>query len=79
MNTVKCKNCRHYDVVVSGKTKNPTHGWCAVKSVYPMKEETGGRVFPPGVKRMDRADLPAKPEIVAGNEVVKSCTKVSPK
>ena len=79
MNTVKCKDCKHYDVVRSGKTKNPKHGWCSVRSIYPMKEEAGGPSFPPGVQRMDRPDLPAKPEIVVGDAVVKNCIKVTPK
>jgi hypothetical protein len=79
MNKVKCKDCQHYDVIKSGQTKNPAHGWCAVKSIYPMLEELGGPAFPPGVRRMDRADVPAKPEIVEGNSVVAHCNKVSPK
>jgi hypothetical protein len=77
MNKVKCKDCRHYDVIRSGQTKYPKHGWCAVKSIYPMKEEVGGPTFPPGVRRMDREDLPAKPEIVEGNAVITNCTRVS--
>jgi hypothetical protein len=67
MNTVKCKDCRHYDVIRSGQSSNPKHGWCAAKSIYPMKEEVGGPLFPPGVARRDRPD------------VVTNCTKVSPK
>lgn len=79
MNKTKCKDCRHYDVIRSGQTKNPKHGWCAARSLYPMKEEKGGPAFPPGVKRVDREDLPAKPEIVEGNNVIPGCIKVSPK
>jgi hypothetical protein len=79
MNKTKCKNCRNYDVIKSGQSKNPQHGWCSVKSIYPMKEEIGGRPIPPGVRRMEREDLPAKPEIVEGNGVVASCTQVLPK
>jgi len=79
MNKVKCKDCRHYDVIRSGQSNNPQHGWCSVKSIYPMQEELGGPVFPPGVRRMDRPDAPAKPEIVEGNGVVANCVKVSPK
>ena len=79
MNAVKCKDCRHYDVIRSGQTKNPKHGWCAAKSIYPMKEEVGGPTFPPGVKRRESVDIPAKPEIVEGNGVVSTCSKVSAK
>lgn len=78
-NTVKCKDCRHYDVIKSGQTKFPQHGWCSIKSIYPMLEERGGPTFPPGVKRMDAPDKPAKPEIVEGNGVVVNCGMVSPK
>jgi len=78
-NQVKCKDCRHYDVIKSGQTKNPVHGWCAIKSIYPMYEEVGGPTFPPGVRRMDRPDVPAKPEIVEGNKAIPHCQKVSPK
>lgn len=79
MNKVKCKDCRHYDVIRSGQTKNPQHGWCAARSVYPAKEEHGGPVFPPGVKRVEREDQPAKPFIVEGNGVVGNCMQVQPK
>jgi hypothetical protein len=79
MNEVKCKDCRHYDVIKSGQSKNPQHGWCAIKSVYPMHEEVGGPIFPPGVRRMERADLPAKPVIVRGHNAVPNCTRVAPK
>jgi hypothetical protein len=79
MNTVRCKDCRNYDVIRSGKSKNPQHGWCAAKSIYPMKEEVGAAPFPPGVQRRDSADVPAKPEIVLGDGVVSNCSKVFPK
>ena len=79
MNKVKCKDCRHYDTIRSGQSKNPQHGWCVVKSIYPMREESGGPVFPPGVRRQVSADMPAKPEIVAGDSVVSNCSKVSAK
>lgn len=78
MNKVKCRDCRHYDVIRSGQTKNPAHGWCAAKSIYPFKEDVG-QVFPPGVRQSASADVPAKPEIVSGSGVVASCSKVSPK
>lgn len=79
MNKVKCKDCRHYDVIRSGKSKNPQHGWCAINSIYPMKEELGGPTFPPGVRRMTSIDSPAKPRVVEGEGVVSNCAKVSSK
>jgi hypothetical protein len=79
MNTVRCMDCRNYDVIRSGKTKTPTHGWCSVKSIYPMKEEVGGPTFPPGVRRRESAEMPAKPEIVVGDGVVIGCSQVSVK
>jgi hypothetical protein len=79
MNKVKCKDCRHYDAIRSGQSKNPKHGWCTVKSIYPFREEVGGPVFPPGVRRVSSPELPAKPEIVEGDSVVSNCSKVSAK
>jgi hypothetical protein len=75
MNTVKCKECKNYDVIRSGQTKTPRHGWCSVKSVYPFQEGPG-QVFPEGVKRVAEATMPAKPEIVMGDNVIGSCTQV---
>ena len=74
MNKLKCKDCRHYDVIRSGKTKTPQHGWCAVRSIYPHKEAVG-QVFPPGVKRRESPEMLAKPEIVRGDAVVARCAK----
>lgn len=79
MNTMKCKDCRHYDVIRSGKTRNPALGWCAVKSIYPMNEERGGPVFPAGVRRRESPDEPAKPEIVHGSNVVPHCSQAKAK
>jgi hypothetical protein len=73
MNTLKCGNCRHYDVIRSGKAKKPVHGWCAIKSIYPMAEELGGPVFPPGVRRMASLEAPAKPVIVEGERTISTC------
>lgn len=77
-NSVKCKDCQHYDVIRSGQTKNPQHGWCSVKSLYPFKEETG-QVFPAGVRRVESAEMVAKPVIVEGNKVVSTCIQVKAK
>ena len=78
MNKVKCKDCRHYDTIRSGQTKNPQHGWCAVRSIYPFKESVG-QVFPPGVRKQPSEDIPAKPEIVTGAGIVANCSKVAAK
>ena len=75
MNTVKCKDCRHYDVIRSGKTKAPKHGWCAARSIYPFKEGPG-QIFPPGVQRVAAEGMHPTPEIVTGNSVVPNCPKV---
>lgn len=74
MNTLKCENCRHYDPIKSGRSKTAFHGWCSVKSVYPFKEGSG-QLFPPGVRRADSPESPAKPEIVEGAKVVRTCTQ----
>jgi hypothetical protein len=42
-----------------------------VKSIYPSIEQPG-RAFPSGVKRADPGEL-AKPEIVVGSEIIKTC------
>jgi len=78
MNTVKCKDCRHYDVIRSGKTKTPKHGWCAARSIYPFKENPG-QIFPLGVRRVAEEGMLPTPEIVAGNSVIPNCPKVSAK
>ncbi len=79
MNTTKCKDCQHYDEIRSGKARVHKYGWCSVKSVYPFAEEAGGRVFPPGVKRVSSPELPAKPVIVTGEGVETNCMKVAPR
>lgn len=75
MNHLKCKECKNYDVIRSGKSKTPTHGWCAVKSLYPF---TPGPTDPPNVRRVAEGALP-KPEIVEGNVVLRDCGKAAPK
>jgi hypothetical protein len=77
-NKIKCKDCRNYDPIRSGQTRNPQHGWCAVKSIYPFKEEVG-QVFPPGVRRVESPDELAKPTIVEGNKVIPGCIQVKAK
>lgn len=78
MNTTKCKDCRFFDPIDTGRTKEPKHGWCAARSIYPTKESVG-QVFPPGVKRMTDPTKPAKPVIVSANGVVVHCSEVQPK
>lgn len=74
MSNLKCKDCKYYEVIKSARNRNPEHGWCTVRSVYPAVEELG-QVFPPNVARMDDPAKPAKPYIVKGNGVVSFCTK----
>lgn len=78
MNTLKCMQCRFYDPIKSAKRPNASHGWCAVKSIYPFKEGPGQQ-FPSGVRRVDSPEKPAKPMIVRGDEVVTPCTEVRSK
>ena len=78
MSSIKCKDCRHYAVIKSAKNKNPQHGWCTIRSVYPAVEEIG-QVFPPNVKRMEDPAQPAKPYIVKGDSVLSFCIKAQPK
>ena len=78
MNNLKCSECKYYAPIKSGRSKNSFHGWCSVKSLYPFKEGPG-QVFPPGVRRVESPDTPAKPEIVEGAKVVKNCTQVKKK
>jgi hypothetical protein len=67
-----CQDCQNYDPILRGG--GPTkHGRCAVKSVYPNKEQPG-QIFPVGVARVEPGEL-AKPVIVVGREVVTGCTQ----
>lgn len=68
-----CKKCQHYDVIKKGKDKEARHGWCAVQSLYPAKEQPG-QTFPPNIQRVKPGEL-AKPFIVIGSECVKHCTR----
>lgn len=78
MNTVKCENCKNYDVIRSGKTKTPKHGWCVPRSLYPFKEGPG-QTFPANARRVESPEDAAKPEIVTGALVLASCGLVVPK
>jgi len=80
MNEQPCGKCNYYDVILrgTGKGLRPTsRGWCAKKSIYPIKPGPG-QVNPPGVKRVTKADEPAKPHIVAETQVVGNCTHFMP-
>ena len=76
LNEHPCVECMHYDVIKPGNVEKKLapgqHGWCAVKSVYPYKEQEG-QTFPPGVRRAAPGMFPL-PVIVVGTEVVGHCT-----
>jgi len=72
MNTKPCSSCFYFDRIIFGDgTRKPRHGWCAIKSIYPHKEQEG-QVFPAGVKRAAPGAL-ASPVIVTIDEVVPHC------
>lgn len=75
MNTIKCKDCKFYDVIQGGKSRKPRHGWCAVRSLYPLRDPPG-HPAPSGAQRVDAADALAKPYVVTGEGVVSGCVKV---
>lgn len=78
MNTVKCRDCVHYDAQSKFTPRGPKeawYGWCTAKSVYPHKAPDG-QVIPDGVTRADAEDPIAKPFIVQGDAVQTSCTSV---
>lgn len=70
MAELPCKKCQHYDPIQKGSA-DTRRGWCAVKSVYPYKEQHG-QSFPRDVQRAEPGAL-AKPFIVIGAEVQKHC------
>ena len=74
MNTKPCKLCVFYEpqVIYNNNVKNVAeHGWCAKKSIYPLKEEYA-QVFPPDVQRAEQP----KPVIVWGEKIVPNCTDI---
>lgn len=70
MSDKPCNTCQNYDPIIRG-VKEGRHGRCAATSTYPAQEQKG-QVFPPGVMREAPGEL-AKPVIVVGEEVMKSC------
>lgn len=72
VNSNPCNQCSNYDPIKLGDGKKQArHGWCAVKSIYPIKEEPG-QIFPVGVKRAAPGEHP-QPHIVVGTEVQSHC------
>lgn len=72
LNVRPCVTCAHFDRIIFGDgTRKTRHGWCAVTSLYPYKEQEG-QIFPPGVKRAPKGSL-ALPVIVAAEETVVNC------
>jgi len=77
VNEHPCVKCSHFDRIIFGDgTRKPRHGWCAVKSVYPHKEQQG-QIFPSHVTRAAPGAL-ASPYIVQADEVVPNCARFSP-
>lgn len=77
-NTLKCKDCKHYDPITPPKGRVGSHGWCVKRSKYPFKEGPG-QTFPDGAQRVASAETPAKPYIVTNTGVVASCLTATPK
>lgn len=78
INDHPCEKCTHFDRVILGNdTKGTRHGWCAVRSTYPHKEQQG-QSFPHGVMRAEEGAL-AAPVIVMITDVVPHCTKFTPR
>ena len=76
-NDKPCGACKHFDRIVFGDgTRKPRHGWCAVKSIYPHKEQHG-QIFPARVTRAAQGAL-ASPHIVQADEVVINCNRFNP-
>ncbi len=77
VNEQPCVKCSNFDRIVFGDgTRKARHGWCAVKSIYPHKEQQG-QVFPRNVVRAEEGAL-ASPVIVQADEVVANCVRFSP-
>jgi hypothetical protein len=77
LNDKPCGKCKNFDRIIFGNdTRKSRHGWCAVNSVYPFKEQAG-QTFPRGVKRAAKGAL-AAPTIVATTETVTGCSRFSP-
>lgn len=66
-----CDTCVNYDPIIRGKDSTGRHGRCVPRSTYPHAEQAG-QSFPPGCKRAEPGEL-AKPAIVVGSEIVRSC------
>lgn len=73
-NTIKCKDCRHYDQqfkFVKGRRLPVWYGWCRKTSKYPaLKPGEDGGIE--DVERVEEGHLPS-PTVVAGNAVAPSC------
>ena len=78
MNEMCCRDCKFYDAITPPKGRVGSHGRCAKRSVYPLKEGPG-QVFPEGAKRMPKEEDLAKPFVVEAREVVPSCTQATRK
>ena len=76
-NDKPCSTCFHFDRIIFGNdTRRTRHGWCAVQSVYPNKEQHG-QIFPRGVARAASGAL-ASPVIMQAAEVVTGCSRYRP-
>jgi hypothetical protein len=66
-----CRTCKNYDQISVAGKRPSAHGWCAALSLYPPEGVRGRRV-PSGAARAPEGER-AKPHIVTGAGVVKSC------
>lgn len=73
-NTIKCKDCRHYDQqykFAKGHKLPVWYGWCRKTSEYPaLKPGEDGGIE--DVRRVEEGSL-AKPVIVGGASVIPAC------
>ncbi len=75
MNTIKCKECRHYDQQYkykAGKRLPVWYGYCKKTSVYPTKETEPGTQYDADVVRADEGQAP-RIDAVAGTDVKHEC------
>jgi hypothetical protein len=77
MNTVKCKDCAHFEQhekYRGGKRTDVWYGWCRKRSVYPALEWDAARPFDVDVTRVTRAENRSKPFVVDAAGTIESCT-----
>jgi len=75
-NSIRCNQCRFYDIILGSYEKATKRGWCAKRSKYPAQEGPG-QVFPPDVERVAVGQL-AEPFVVRGGSIISACPFATP-